>query len=74
MSSGKLTVPALRNDGRIVIAHATIELTFGDSGVTDGATVTFSGTGPPWQGRAWQALLAPTNVAYRAWQRIRLSR
>lgn len=71
MSSGALTVPALRRDGRIVVAHATIELTFGDSGVADGALVTFSGTGPPWQGRVWEVLLAPTNGAHRVWKRIR---
>jgi PAS domain S-box-containing protein len=74
MSSGKLTVPALRNDGRIVVAHATIELTFGDSGATDGATVTFNGTAPRWQSRAWQVALAPINVAHRAWHRGRSPR
>ena len=71
MSSGKLTVPALRSDGRIVVAHATIELTFGDSGTTDGATVTFNGTAPQWQGRAWRVALAPIDVAHRAWHRGR---
>ena len=72
MSSGKLTVPALRNDGRIVVAHATMQLTFGDGGVTQGATVTFDRVGPRWQGRAWQAILVPINAVHRAWHRARL--
>jgi len=69
MSSGKLTIPALRSDGTIVVAHATIELTYADGGATDGATVTFTGTGPRWQSKAWEALLAPVKVTDRAWHR-----
>ncbi len=74
MSSGKLTIPALRGDGSIVVAHATMELTFADSGATDGATVTFNGTGPRWQSKAWQAVLAPVNVMHRTWHRRRATR
>ena len=69
MSSGNLTIPALRGDGSIVVAHATIELTYANGGATDGATVTFTGTGPRWQSKAWEALLAPVKVTHRAWHR-----
>jgi PAS domain S-box-containing protein len=74
MSSGKLNVPALRSDGRIVVAHAEMELIPGDDGATKGAVVTFSGIGAPWQGTAWRAVLVPMNLAYRAWQRTRPNR
>jgi PAS domain S-box-containing protein len=62
-------LPALRKDGRIVVAHATIDLIPGKSGGTDGAVVTFVGTGPPWQATAWRAALAPVNLARRLWHR-----
>jgi PAS domain S-box-containing protein len=74
LNRGILTVPALRSDGRIVVAHANIELIFGKGGRTEGAVVTFVGVGPPWQGKAWRAALAPINVARRMWQRARSSR
>ena len=68
MSSRPLKVPALCNDGRIVVAHATIELITDQSGHTEGAVVRFVGVGAPWQGKAWQAALAPINLARRIWQ------
>jgi PAS domain S-box-containing protein len=71
MSRGKLTVPALRNDGRIVVAHATIELIPGKGGGTAGAVVTFVGISPPWQGMAWRAALAPITLTRRIWERSR---
>lgn len=71
MGRNTMRVPALRQDGRIVVAHATIELIPGDAGGTDGAVVTFTGVGPPWQGMAWRAALAPLNVARGIWQRTR---
>ena len=60
MKTGRLNkelfkVPALCKDGRIIVAHATIDLIAGKSGDTDGAVVTFVGVGSPWQGKAWQA-------------------
>jgi PAS domain S-box-containing protein len=64
-------VPTLRNDGRIVVAHATFELIPGKGGGIDGAVVTFVGAGSPWQGKAWRAGLAPINLAHRIWQRAR---
>jgi PAS domain S-box-containing protein len=78
MKTGRLNkelfkVPALCKDGRIIVAHATIDLIPGTSGDTDGAVVTFVGVGPPWQGRAWQAALAPVDFARRMWQRARPS-
>ena len=62
MKSGRLNkelfkVPALCKDGRIIVAHATIDLIAGKSGDADGAVVTFVGVGSPWQGKAWQAAL-----------------
>ena len=69
MSSRPLKVPALCNDGRIVVAHATIELIPGQVGGTEGAVVRFVGVGAPWQGKAWQAALAPINVVRRIWQK-----
>jgi PAS domain S-box-containing protein len=79
MKTGRLNkelfkVPALCKDGRIIVAHATIDLIPGTSGDTDGAVVTFVGVGSPWQGRAWQAALAPVDFARRVWRRARSSR
>jgi PAS domain S-box-containing protein len=76
MKTGRLDrelfkVPALCKDGRIIVAHATIELIPGDSGVPDGGVVTFVGVGAAWQGKAWRAALAPINFAHRIWQRAR---
>jgi PAS domain S-box-containing protein len=71
MSEGALKVPALCKDGRIVVAHATVELVPGKDGGTDGGVVTFVGVGAPWQGTAWRAALAPINLARRIWQRVR---
>jgi|SRR5690349_8576382 len=78
MKSGRLNkelfkVPAVCKDGRIIVAHATIDLIAGKAG-TDGAVVTFVGVGSPWQGRAWQAALAPVDAARRLWRRVRPSR
>lgn len=75
MKSGRLDkelfkVPALCKDGRIIVAHATIDLIPGHGGVANGAVVTFTGVGAPWQGKAWQAALAPINLARHAWQRV----
>jgi hypothetical protein len=75
MKSGRLDkelfkVPAVRKDGRIIVAHATIDLIPGKDGPgADGAVVTFVGVGAPWQGTAWRAALAPINLARRIWQR-----
>ena len=79
MKTGRLNkdlfkVPALCKDGRIIVAHATIDLIPGTSGDTDGAVVTFVGVGSPWQGRAWQAALAPVDFARRIWRRARSTR
>ena len=74
MSRGALTVPALCNDGRIVVAQATIALTPGKGGETGGAVVTFVGVGAPWQGRAWRAALAPINFVRRISKRTRANR
>jgi PAS domain S-box-containing protein len=76
MKSGRLhrklfKVPALRKDGRIVVAHARIDLIPGSSRAADGAVVTFVGVGPAWRGRAWQAALAPIDFANRVWRRAR---
>lgn len=76
MKSGRLNrrmfrLPALRKDGRIVVAHATIDLIPGNHGGSAGAVVTFVGAGAPWQGTAWRAALAPINLAHRIWQRAR---
>jgi hypothetical protein len=68
---GIYKVPAVRNDGRIVVAHATFELTPGTNGAIDGAVVTFLGVGAPWQGLAWRIALAPMNLAHRLWQGVR---
>jgi PAS domain S-box-containing protein len=79
MKSGRLNkelfkVPALCKDGRVIVAHATIDLIAGKTGDTDGAVVTFVGVGSPWQGKAWQAALAPVDAARRLWRRVRPSR
>jgi PAS domain S-box-containing protein len=79
MKTGRLDrqlfkIPAVCKDGRIVVAHATIELVRGDDGGTDGGVVTFVGVGAPWQGKAWQVALAPMNLAHRIWQRARSKR
>ena len=66
-------VPALRNDRRIVVAHATFELIPGSDGCTRGAVVTFVGTGRAWQGLAWRVALAPINLVHRIVQRMRSS-
>jgi len=76
MKSGRLNrkifkVPALKKDGRIVVAHATIDLIPGKSRGADGAVVTFVGVGAPWRGRAWQVSLAPIDFARRVWRRAR---
>jgi PAS domain S-box-containing protein len=72
--SGRIVrLPALRDDGRIVVVHAIIELIPGDGGETSGAVVRFVGTGAPWQGKAWQAALAPINRARRMGARARPS-
>ncbi|OBK51652.1 PAS domain S-box protein [Mycobacterium sp. 1081908.1] len=76
MKSGRLNrkifkVPALRKDGRIVVAHATIGLIPGKGRGADGAVVTFVGVGAPWRGRAWEAALAPINLARRVWRGAR---
>ena len=79
MKSGRLDrelfkVPAVCKDGQIVVAHATIDLVRGTNGGTDGGVVTFVGVGAPWQGRAWQAVLAPIDLAHRIWRRARSKR
>jgi PAS domain S-box-containing protein len=79
MNSGRLNrkmfkLPALRKDGQIVVAHATIDLIPGNNGGSDGAIVTFVGVGAPWQGKAWRAALAPINLANRVWHRARTNR
>jgi len=76
MKSGRLNkdlfkVPAVCKDGRVIVAHATIDLIAGKAGGTEGAVVTFVGVGPPWQGKAWQAALAPVDAARRLWHRVR---
>jgi PAS domain S-box-containing protein len=79
MKTGRLNndlfkVPARCRDGRIIVAHAMIDLIPGKAGDADGAVVTFVGVGAQWQGRAWAAALAPIDVARRIWQRVRPSR
>jgi PAS domain S-box-containing protein len=75
MKSGRLNkelfkVPAVCKDGRIIVAHATIDLIPGKDGAgADGAVVTFVGVGAPWRGTAWRAALAPINLVRRIWQR-----
>ncbi|OBG25439.1 PAS domain S-box protein [Mycobacterium sp. E3198] len=72
MKSGRLKrgifkVPALTKDGRVIVAHATIDLIPGKGRGADGAVVTFVGVGARWRGRAWEAALAPINLAHRVW-------
>jgi PAS domain S-box-containing protein len=79
MKSGRLNkelfkVPALCKDGRIVVAHATIDLITGKRGDADGAVVTFVGVSAPWQGKAWQAILVPVEAARNLWHRVRPGR
>ncbi|MGH3438116.1 MAG: PAS domain S-box protein [Sciscionella sp.] len=75
MSGGTLKLPALCKDGRIVVAHTAIELIPARGRGADGAVVTFVGVGGgAWQGKAWQAALAPINLARRMGQRIRAAR
>jgi PAS domain S-box-containing protein len=79
MKTGRLNkelfkVPALCKDGRIIVAHATIDLIAGTDGEADGAVVTFVGVGSPWQGKAWQVALGPVDAARRLWHRVRSSR
>ncbi len=74
MSSRPLKVPALCDDGRIVVAHATIELITGQAGGTEGAVVRFVGVGAPWRGKAWQTALASINLARRIWQKKSVGR
>ena len=76
MKSGRLNkdlfkVPAVCKDGRVIVAHATIDLIAGKAGGTEGAVVTFVGVGSPWQGKAWQAALAPVDAARRLWHWVR---
>jgi hypothetical protein len=62
-------VPAVCKVGRIIVAHATIDLIPGKDGAgADGAVVTFVGDGAPWRGTAWRAALAPINLVRRIWQ------
>jgi PAS domain S-box-containing protein len=69
--SGRIVrLPALRDDGGIVVVHAIIELIPGDGGEISGAAVRFVGTGAPWQGKAWQAALAPIDLAHRMRTRV----
>jgi hypothetical protein len=51
-----------------VVAHAAIELITDQAGGTEGAVVRFVGVGAPWQGKAWQAALAPIDLARQIWQ------
>jgi PAS domain S-box-containing protein len=79
MKSGRLDkelfkVPALCKNGRIVVAHATIDLITGKRGDADGAVVTFVGVGAPWQGKAWQVALVPVEAARNLWHRVRPGR
>ncbi|MGX9791854.1 PAS domain S-box protein [Mycobacterium sp. MMS18-G62] len=71
MSADTLKLPALCKDGRIVVAHATIQLIPGKNGETEAAAVTFVGVGPRWQGTAWKAVLTPIDVARRIMHRDR---
>jgi len=69
LSRGTFKVPALRNDGHIVVARANMELIPGKGGDTAGAVVTFVGVSPRWHGTVWRAALAPINLARRIWHR-----
>jgi PAS domain S-box-containing protein len=74
MNGGTLKLAALRKDGRIVVAHTAIELIPAKNGGADGAIVTFLGVGGEWEAKAWQAALAPINLARRMRQRVRAAR
>lgn len=74
MGQETLGVPALRKDGRLVVARAIVQLLPGPHGRTDGATVTFVGVGPSWQSGAWRAVLVPVDAARRFWRRLRYRR
>jgi PAS domain S-box-containing protein len=79
MNRGRLNretfkLPALCKDGRIVVAHANMELIPGRGGDPEGAVVTFTGVGAPWQGAAWRAVLAPIDFTRRIFQRARSRR
>jgi len=77
MKSGRLNkelfkVPAVTKDGRIIVAHATIDLIPSKGGAgADGAVVTFVGVGAPWQGTAYRVALAPIDLARRVCRRAR---
>lgn len=71
MSGDTLKLFALCKDGRIVVAHTAIELIPATGGGADGAVVTFFGVGDQWEGKAWQAALAPINLARRMGRRVR---
>jgi PAS domain S-box-containing protein len=76
MNRGRLNrdtfkLPALRKDGRIVVAHANMELIAAKGGGVDGAVVIFTGVGAPWQGLLWRVGLAPIDLAFRILQRLR---
>lgn len=80
MKSGRLNkdlfkVPAVCKDGRIIVAHATIDLipSKRDRGA-DGAVVTFVGVGASWQATAYRVALAPIDLARRLSQRARSNR
>jgi PAS domain S-box-containing protein len=74
MSGGTLKLFALCKDGRIVVANTAIELIPARGGGADGAVVTFFGVDGQWEGKAWQAALAPINLARRLGQRVRAVR
>ena len=80
MKTGRLNkelfkVPAVCKDGRIIVAHATIDLIPGEAGGgADGAVVTFVGVGAPWQGTAYRIGLAPIDFVRRVWRRVRRNR
>lgn len=62
---GMLNVPALRKDGRLIVARATIELIRNGTGKIDTVAVTFTGVAPRWQESAWKAVLASVDLAAR---------
>jgi hypothetical protein len=71
MRGGILKLLALCKDGRIVIARMAIDLIPAQGGGADGAVVTFFGVDGEWEGKAWQAALAPINLARRMGRRVR---
>jgi len=80
MKTGRLNkelfkVPAVCKDGRIIVAHATIDLIPGKgAAAAQGAVVTFVGVGAPWQGTAYRVALAPLDFGRRLWRRARPNR